>query len=156
LIQTFNDQGITTTHISTYTEGKWLVYTRRIADNGEEVIFGDDFTILPGKAYFVKVEEKATATLSGQTFAESVPVNMSNGWNLISIQGVDLGYTAASLIDKINAQKIVADSVAKYDSGLYSILVKDQGQFFGNDFNIIYKSGYFVKVTEGGGNRFTP
>jgi hypothetical protein len=156
LLDEIYSNDIEATHIATYSDGKWKMYSQRVDEEGNMQTFGDDFSVLPGRGYFVKVLNTGKFTAKGQRFAESVPIDMSNGWNLISVQAPNTDYTAGSFIDLCLNTGIGCDSVAKFESGLYETVVKDEGVLFGNDFNIIAKSGYFVRVESGGGAKLTP
>lgn len=155
LMKELNSDNLSPTHISTYQNGKWSIYTQRINEAGQVVTFGEDFNILPGKAYFVKTEKSGTLSLTGQKYAASVPLDIVNGWNLLTVQS-STQYKASTFLDKCSSSGANCDSLARYDSGLYDIVVKDSGVLFGNDFNLNTKSGYFLRVKDGGGKRVTP
>lgn len=151
-----NLQTMKVTSISTFGEGKWQMYSLRVDEDGTTQTFGEDFVIIPGKGYFVKSMSATEVTLEGQKFTESVPLSLINGWNLVNIQSPNRSYKASEMLDKCTEFEVDCDSFARYDSGLYDIIVKDQGTLFGNDFNIISNSGYFIRVKSGGGKSITP
>ncbi len=156
LIDELNTQGLESTHLASYVDGKWMMYSSRETEGGGVEYYGEDFDVIPGRGYFVKTLNPGAATFSVNTFADPVPIDFDNGWNLISVQGPELNYTAESFINKCEEESIMADTVSRFDSGLYESLVKDDEIFFGNDFNLINKRGYFVRVESGGGSRLTP
>ncbi len=156
LIREINKQGVEATHVAGYGDGKWQMYSLRKDDDGNDVTYGEDFTIIPGKGYFIKTLVSSSIKLTGKTFLDPVPIDFDNGWNLISVQGPDLDYTAESFINKCESEGIMTDTVSRFDSGLYESVVKDEGVIFGNNFNLVQKRGYFVRVESGGGQRLTP
>lgn len=152
LLKTIRTFGVTTVHITRFENGKFDFYSLR--DNGE--IFGSNFQILPGVGYFIKTTSSGKISLSGNAITNAIPVDLNNGWNLIGVSNPEKSYTAKSFIEKCEGDSIGCDSLARYDSGLYDILVKDNNTLFGNDFNLNSKSGYFVRVESGGGKSVTP
>jgi hypothetical protein len=87
-----------------------------------------------------------------------VPFRVQNGWNLVGVYTNEKTYTAEQLLKGMNDAKITADTVSKYDSGLYSNVVYENSILYGNSFNLIERQGYFIKVKSGGGTdvKFTP
>jgi hypothetical protein len=154
LIRDINLQNVEATHVAQYADGQWQIYSSRVNESGEITEFGTDFNLVPGRAVFVNVTEAGTANLTGQKFAASVPLDLAKGWNLVSVQSPN-SYTAGSFINKCEAGQVQCDTVSRFENGRYENLVKDAGTLFGNDFNLIAKSGYFVRVKDGSG-RITP
>jgi len=58
----------------------------------------------------------------------------------------------------MKAVDITADTLSRYDSGMYTSVVYDVNVLYGNNFNLIERQGYFVRVEKGGGSdvKFTP
>lgn len=156
LIKLISEQGINVTSISSYTQGKWMIYSKRSNQEGKEELYGTDFPIVPGIGYFIKTTNGGQFNLNGQKFLESVPMTLQNGWNLVGVQAPGKTYTASSLLQKCTASDIGCSSLARFDSGLYDIVVLDGGVVFGNDYNLIAKSGYFLKVNNKGGKPLLP
>lgn len=156
LLYELNEQGVEVTHVAAYDEGTWQMFSRRTNDEGIFFEYGEDYNLLPGRGYFIKSLNSADASLSGNKFLESVPIDLANGWNLISVQAPDSDYTAESFIDFCVNNGITCDTVSRYDSGLYDSVVKTDGVMYGNDFNVVSLRGYFVRVKDGGGKRLTP
>jgi len=138
------------THVVTYTEGKWQIYSQR-----GDISYSEDFNILPGKGYFVRVHKETYMSVSGNKFSESLPLDLEVGWNLIGIVSPGKEYTAGSLIDGVVTGGIGADTVTKWDSGMYENYIKEGGLAYGQDFKIFEIGGYFIRVKENSGN-FTP
>lgn len=154
LIDHFNEQGADIKHIARYTDSGFQMYTKREGD----IEYSNDFNIIPGQGYFVLNYQVATVNLQGNRFDEPVPFRVSNGWNLVGVYTNEKQYTAENLLKDIKSKGITADTVSKYDSSLYTNVVYEGDILFGNDFNLLEKQGYFIRVISGGGNdvRFTP
>jgi hypothetical protein len=150
LLSQINQQGGSATHAAIYVNGTWQIFSVRLDETGVLQKYGNDFNIVPGEGIFIKTSAAGAFNLTGQKFAESVPVNLTKGWNLVSVQS-PTKYTAASLLEKCSASQIQCDTVSRFDSARYENLVKTSGTVFGNDFNLVGKSGYFVRLTEGSG-----
>jgi hypothetical protein len=154
LLESFNKQGAEVKHIARYTGSGFQMYTKR--EDGQE--FSNDFDLVPGQGYFVLNYKPAVVNLKGNKFDESVPFRVQNGWNLVGVYTNEKTYTAEQLLKGMNDAKITADTVSKYDSGLYSNVVYENSILYGNSFNLIERQGYFIKVKSGGGTdvKFTP
>lgn len=141
--------------ISTYQSGKWMTMGMRAG----EPYGSDDFLIVPGKAYLVKLSSPAQLKLQGYRVDEPVSLQLNSGWNLIPIHGSSKDYTAKSWLESLNRSgAFTADNVTKWDSlkGKYEGFQSDKnesGEFldYGFDYPIDPKSGYFVKVKTGEG-----
>jgi hypothetical protein len=138
------------THVSTFQNGQWKIYSER-----QDVAFADDFNIIPGEGYFVRVHVPTTLEVKGNKFAESLELDLDVGWNLVGIISKDTDYTADSLIEAIIGKEVGADTVTKWDSGSYVNYIKTDGVAYGNDYKIFEKGGYFIRVKESGG-KFKP
>jgi len=134
------------THIATYRDGKWQMYSQRA-----EVSFSEDFNILPGVGYFIRVHKETTLNITGNKFEESVPLDLSIGWNLVGIVSPKTSYTADSLINKAVKSEVSADTVTKWVSGKYVNYIKEGDTAYGEDFMLFEKGGYFVRVKDKGG-----
>ncbi|MBD3362346.1 hypothetical protein GF362_01350 [Candidatus Dojkabacteria bacterium] len=154
LLKSINDQGIYATQIAKYYKGQWIMYTYR-NDTGET--FGSDFQLVPGEGYFIRSYQRGGFVLTGNKYDESVPVEFMGGWNLISVISPQKSYTAESVLDAVSSTEILtADTVSEYSDGSYSSVVKNGGVLYGNDFKILEKRGYFVKVEEGQTGKWVP
>jgi hypothetical protein len=67
----------------------------------------------------------------------------------------DTDYQSESLINAIQDSGIEANVISRFENGNYQSIVEDQDVIFGNNFNVIDKRGYFVRVESDGGV-FTP
>jgi hypothetical protein len=150
LLELITQSGGYATHVATYRDGKWVMYSQR-----GDVSYTDDFNILPGVGYFVRMHKETSLNISGNRFSESLPLDLQTGWNLVGVVTPDASYTADSLIDAIVEDGIIADTVTKWDSGRYSNFIKEGDLSYGNDFGIFEIGGYFIRVKSEGG-RFTP
>jgi hypothetical protein len=125
-------------------------FVYRLDEDNKEVVFGNDFTLVPGEGYFVRTLEPGIASLKGKEFQSSVPISISIGWNLISIQATK-EYTAKSFLDFCQAEGLNCSELSKYLDGSYKSVVEQNGTTFGNDFDLLDNEGYFVK--NGSGNK---
>jgi|GEM_PF-5553605 len=156
LIGHFNDQGAGIVHLAKYTDAGFVMYTKRADEADQE--YNDDFNLIPGEGYFVLNYTRADVRLEGNKFDEEVPFRVRNGWNLVGVYTNEQKYSAEELLEDMNAQGIVADTVTKYDSGLYKNVVYVDDLLYGNDFSLYERNAYFIRVESGGGEdvRFTP
>ncbi len=150
LLQKIAESGGYATHVATYSGGKWKMYSQR-----GDVSFSNDFNILPGVGYFIRVHTEVRLEIGGNKFEESLPLDLEVGWNLVGFISPDNEYTADSLIDGMVEAGIGADTVTKWESGRYDNYIKEENISYGNDFKIFEVGGYFVRVKENSG-RFTP
>ncbi len=137
-------------HMAKYSNGKFINYTQRIASDGQAVELGTDFDFNVGvtEGIFVYLDDSsATVSLTGKKVETSPELLLSVGWNLVGIPDAETNeYTAASLLDELIAKDIKATTVSDFRNSQYSSLVIDQGTKYGNDYRIIYKKGYFIRV----------
>ena len=138
-------QGGYATHVTTYRNGKWVMFSQRAGQT-----FGQDFNIVPTEGYFVKVLKATSLVLQGNLISLNTPIYISTGWNLLGIR-TDKDKKASTLIEDMNkTEGIVVDTVTKYTDGRYSNLVKDTGTIYGQDFVIDPNLGYFIRASKGG------
>lgn len=150
LLEKIAQDGGYATHVATYNSGRWQMYSKR-----GDWEFSDDFNIVPGAAYFVKVHKTTRLDVRGRKLEESMPLSLSNGWNLVGVVSPGTEYTADSLVNKLTTDEITADTVTRWNSGRYENYVKTEGVAYGNDFTIFEKGGYFIRV-KSGAKVFTP
>lgn len=143
------DQGLIVTHMAKYEKGQFGVATYR-SDIDEGEVYGNNFALIPGQAYFVKSANKKTIGLNAKEILDPVPLQLETGWNLIGIISPNKAYTAESVLDSMQSQDIPADILSRYNSGIYQNVIKEDGVLYGNDFNILETEGYFLRVQEGG------
>jgi hypothetical protein len=145
LLSNISSNGGYATHVATYRQGGWVMYSERA-----EKSFGNNFNLVPGEGYFVKVIKSGKLSFEGNKIAANQPYRLSNGWNLLSFR-LDPVLKASKLIDAINLNTPVSsDVVTRYVSGKYENVVKDKDTVYGSDFDIEENKGYFVRVTKGG------
>ncbi|MEI6462982.1 MAG: fibronectin type III domain-containing protein [bacterium] len=138
-------QGGYATHVSTYRNGKWVMYSQRAG-----VPFGQDYNLVPTEGYFVRVYKAVTLSIQGTYVQNNTPVYIGNGWNLVGFR-TDGTKKASTLIDNINKTEGVSiDTVTKYEDGRYGNLIKNEGTLYGQDFVIDNDKGYFIRATKGG------
>ena len=154
LIDHFNSQDADVVHVAKYTDTGFVMYSKR-EDSPD---FANDFNLIPGEGYFVLNYQAANVNITGNKFDEAVPFRVRNGWNLVGVYTNEADYAAEELLKDMQAEGITADTVSKYDSGLYTSVVYDDNLLYGNDYNIYERQGYFVRVATGGADDkyFTP
>lgn len=150
-LKILEQQGLQPVSIASYENGTWKLFSFQYGSDAQTYSFGNNFNITPGKGYFIRVGTKGNVTFTGNGFESSVPIELHNGWNLIGIHSPN-SYTANSLIDTCLDKEVICDTVSSYDSGRYVNVVKIDSLLYGNDYNIIKKDGYFLRVKSGGGN----
>lgn len=117
-----------------------------------EVYGAEDFKIIPGAGYVLKSKDSMIIELTGKAVTSPVPVHLSEGWNLIGVQGTDTDYTAESLLDAIDSSgNLDADNVTEWNPKTfrYSGLEKEAGEVYGFDFPVNDRIGYFVRLVDG-------
>ncbi|HQG57863.1 MAG TPA: fibronectin type III domain-containing protein [Candidatus Dojkabacteria bacterium] len=142
LLTYFQSQDIPIMHISTYRDGKWMISSRR-----GDIPYGENFSILPGEAYFVKAESKISFRLNGHRFTENPNYDLNIGWNLIGIPNPIKDMTADTLIN--NDNEILSsdiDTVSKWENGQYKNYLSIDDTDYGFDYKLFPNAGYFVRV----------
>jgi hypothetical protein len=149
----WNGQGADILHIARFQNGQFDIFSKR--ESGTQ--YAEDFDIIPGQATFVlNMTTPIDVTFSGNKFEDSVPLQISNGWNLVGIIAPDSDYDSEGVLNALSEQGFSADTISQFENGLYQSVIQDEGNTFGNNFNVIDKRGYFIRVESGGDNQFTP
>jgi len=153
LLQYWNNQGADIVHIAKFEAGKFVFYSMR--ENGE--VFSPDFTLLPGQGLAVfNRRPNIRLSFSGNRITQSLPLQMSNGWNLIGVIAPGKTFSSESLLSAFNSQGFTADTVSSYQNGSYQSVVQDKSILFGNNFNIIDSKSYFVRINSQSQPTFSP
>ncbi len=171
LLEEIAEQGGYATTVSTYESGKWITYKQRA-----DISFSDeDFKIYPGRGYWIRIHKPVTYQIAGHLPENPTELDLETGWNLVGIHSGynedekqewnhdagDDGWKAGELIDTVQSEDIKLDIVTQYKGGKYESYIKDKPSggneeiFFGTDYILEEKKGYFVRVRKGG-NTFTP
>jgi len=151
LIDEFNSRGANITHISSFDEGKFKIFSKRIDEEGAEHVFGEEFEILPGRGYFIKNFQSAEVTLRGEA-PEMSELSIDNGWNLVGFYNASVAEISGfALIDKINTKDIEVDTLSRYQDGNYYSLVINERTQYGRNFRIESEDGYWIKSKDGEG-----
>ncbi len=129
--------------IAKYDSGKFIIYSR--TRSGE--FSGDDFNLIPGEGYIIFTpESQGVVVFRGNNIQDSVLLKMGVGWNLIGIVS-DKELTSKSFLRSCRDVDIFCDVLSEYKNGRYNNSVLDEEElFYGEDFVIDRKSGYFVRV----------
>ena len=86
-------QGGNATAVSTLENGAWKSYV--VEDHQD--YSKDNFTIEPGKAYFVNSLKRSTLSFIGQEFASPVRVSLKEGWNAVGFPKTSKQFKARDL-----------------------------------------------------------
>jgi len=138
LIKEINKQGGTAVSVSRWQNGGWETYLEGLDKN--------DFLIEVGKAYFVESLTSSKFSIEGEEITQPVALNLSPGWNAVGFPKVEKcgqGCSAQYILNLSGGQVI-----SRFSSGLWSSLVADEGEFFGENFVITKGRGYFLKVKQ--------
>lgn len=153
LINYWEKQSADIKHIAKFENGRFVFTSKR--ESGK--YYGEDFTLFPGDAIFVfSLRYNSEVTFSGNPFETSIPLQLTNGWNLVGIFSPNTEYTSETLINALEEQKYQVSTVSQFENGLYRSVVKDQDTLFGNNFNIVTTRGYFIKIENNDAQEFTP
>jgi len=127
----------------------------------------NDFQLLPGQGYVIKVKEDVEISIPGkpvkyESETDNAPITLFPGWNLIGIYGSNVKtYTAKSMLQDINSFETVdftANNVSKWESDVQRYegfqLEVDSGveMEYGFNYTIDLLKSYFVRVESGEGN----
>lgn len=156
-LQNLNGNGISATHIATYRSNKFITYSQRPDENGNPAIYGEDFNILPGEAYFVKSLSNMDIALKGNKIIGAQEIALENGWNLTGIYNSDkLSYRGFEILKQLNTSGIQADIFSRFQNGNYQNLILRNNTEYGNDFSVYPNEGYFIKINDRGTGKFKP
>lgn len=157
IISHFNDQGANVTHISTYRSGKFVNYSVRLDDQGQELTFGEDFKILPGEGYFLKNYNRVNASIKGNMVDGGLEILLNPGWNLTTIYHEDkVSFMGFDILKQINLQGLNVSVLSKYKDGTYTNLVLKDNVEYGFDFPVYPTSGYWIKSESESIKKFKP
>ncbi len=153
LVDYWNNQGADIKHVARYRDGRFQMFSKR--ETGTE--YSADFDLIPGEGLFIlNLNTRNNVTFPGNRFESSVPLRLANGWNLVGIMNPNESYNSRTILEKMQDAGIRANIISQFENSQYTSVVNENDTFFGNDFNISDKRGYFVRVEEGGGVTFTP
>lgn len=147
LIDSNRARGLNIEYISYFEGGRWAEGLKCTSSS----CLGNDFVILPGKGYLIKVGKAGSLIVPAYNLKSAIPLNLSAGWNLIGVHGYSSAYTAKSLINSINnIDGLTADNVSWYPTskGRYEGLQVTDGVEYGFDFPVNPMNGYFVRIKQ--------
>jgi len=156
------EDGYATT-VAKYEGGRWVVFKVRGGDT-----YSEDFSIEPGKGYFIRVEKPVSISLGGYAQNSSTPIQTEIGWNLVGFapgvteEGVFqweheiTEWTAEKVLSTLQAEGIKADVITRYKDGGYKNLVFENNVTYGEDYAIFPQEGYFIRVTEKNKDKWKP
>lgn len=134
-------QNLEVIHIAKFDNGKFVIYSLR----EEESEYAENFSLIPGKGYFIFSYTSGDYSLNYHTFKSSVPIELQNGWNLIGIHSNEK-YSSHTLINKLKSRKFNPEIISEFSNGIYNSVIWADPLFYGKEFNIIPKKSYFVKI----------
>lgn len=155
LVETIAKKGGYVTTIATWENGAWKEYVQRGA-----TAYSPDFSIEPGKAYFLRSHRQLEWQVSG-TPVSVTTLALKPGWNTI---GLTLGpdRTASNLLSTLNATSYKpqatssperAQEIDRWLSGNWQVFVKrifttDNIQEYGDNFPLNSTEGYMIKAND--------
>jgi hypothetical protein len=144
--------GLTATHVAVYRDQQFVFYSQRIDENNQIQSYGDNFGILPGEAYFVKLYDSGQFSVAGYGVTSSIPVNLGAGWNFVGLFDGQSEYVQAlDLLDTMQSDNIPADMLIRWENSRYEGVVLQNDKEYGYDFNVYPIGGYWVRVGTTGG-----
>jgi hypothetical protein len=137
--------------MSSYYSGYWISYSDV---NGYG--YGENFDLLPGRGYIIKVETPTTLTFDGNKFSDPVPFDLMEGWNLIAVHGTDEVFSSRDLLSHIyDSTDIKSDNITSWltEGQTYKGFHYDPDakKYYGDDFELKDDKAYFVRVRDGEG-----
>lgn len=133
--------------ISYWDGDRWVDVSFR----GDQV-YGHDYKIEPGVAYFVRNHEQVTWNVRGRSVPRALRyVRLQPGWNAVGF--FQDGMPVEQLIDEVNRGRERVVEVDRWDTGIWDPFVKrlysrEDIQTYGNNFEIELNRGYFVQSKE--------
>lgn len=153
LIDYWNGQGADIKHVARYRNGQFQMFSKR--ESGTE--YATDFDLIPGEGLFIlNLTTNTNVTFSGNRFESSVPVKLNQGWNLVGVMAPGQSLKSEDVLKKAQSQGFTADTISQFEGGTYQSVISKDETIFGNNFNIVDKRGYFIRVESGGGRSFDP
>lgn len=144
LIQEIAKQGGYATTVSTLENDSWKSFVVR----GDKNYSGENFTIEPGKAYFVKNLKKSIFLFEGQELASPIKVKLASGWNAVGFPKTSGSHKIGDLLDSARPLSAEGYEGARWESGLWDSFVKQNAQAYGENFAIEPNRGYIIKVNK--------
>ncbi len=163
LLNYWDAQGVDIYHIARFRDGKFEIFSARKGqgESGEE--YASDFDLIPGEALFVlNMRDQSTVTFSGNKYEESVPLRFNNGWNLVGIVSPGKKYNSEKFLTKMSEEGIDAQIISQFENGTYKSVIWEENDesanklLYGNNFEIVEKRGYFIKVNSSEIKQFIP
>jgi hypothetical protein len=147
-IENSQDFGIVITDIAYIEPGtnKWKVYKKQVDQDGVVKTVGEDFKISTTQGLFIKTIGNGDLYYTGTNPSSNEFSNLANGWNLISLNNLEEDTTAEGLFKLLSNEGIDASQVVRYKNQNFEPLIKEDDTFFGVDFSLNKREGYFVKV----------
>ena len=151
LIKDVGDAGGMVTMVSRWNGDRWQEFAKR----GED-FYGDDFSLVPGQAYFVRNHAAVTWEAAGLPIAKTGEygvVTLKPGWNAVGLTPVAVT-SARALLDKANFDGVErANEVDHWYSGNWQSLVKrwysaSNIQEYGDNFDLSKAAGYMIRAYE--------
>ncbi len=153
LVDYWNEQGADVRHVARFIGGQFQIFSKR--ETGTQ--YTQDFELVPGEGIFVlNRAENVKVSFSGKRYDGSLPLKLQNGWNLVGIINGGLDMNSEELLKKAEGQGVTADTISQFESGSYQSVIRKDELLFGNNFKIIDKKGYFIKVESGTAKEFDP
>jgi hypothetical protein len=153
LIDEWNSQGADIKHVARFRNGQFEMFSKR--ESGTE--YSRDFDLVPGQGLFVlNYAGNITTSFAGNVVDQSLPVRLNQGWNLVGLYNPDEDLDTEIVFNKAGEQSVGMRTISQFENGQYQSVISEDGLVFGNNFNVIGKRGYFIRVEGGSETEFTP
>lgn len=146
LVEHFDKNGVEVNHVATYRNEDFIIYSERTDESDQDHVFGNDFDIVPGEGYFIKVAGGGDVAIAGKYVEGGLPVVLGNNWNLVGLYHSDKeSYKAFAVLDQMKNQSIPADILTRWENNLYDSVVYTDRKY-GQNYNVYPKQAYWVRV----------
>ena len=135
------------TTVSYWDGDRWVEVSQR-----QGVVFGHDFELVPGRAYFVRNHIPVTWRVTGTPVpSKQLAIELNRGWNAIGLGTIQV--PVERVLDEMNQDQERASEINRWRSGLWDPYVKriysrDDIQTYGDNYMTEWHQGYMVKVNK--------
>ncbi len=114
-------------------------------------LLGTDFTLVPGKGYFIYTDQPGALSVQGMTVTAAPTLTLTTGWNLIGLPTVPTTETADEVMASMAEAGLAPLEIADWSGNAWQTRVQTMpGTYVGTDFAVNRQKGYFVYVQNGG------
>lgn len=131
-------QGGACSEVNRWLNGGWDAFINGLPFN--------NFSLEPGKGYFVRCTTASTWSMTGELIMAPVPLELTPGWNLVALPYGPHADLAQAWLNDIIAQGGAATEVNRWLNGGWDAFIN--GLPF-NNFAIAKTQGYFIRMGNG-------